>query len=50
MKKSLIVLMRMMKFIFDKDDDVDELDMKFLKPKVGTGNILEDTPSHLPDI
>ena len=23
--------------------------MKFLKPKCGSGNILEDTPKHLPD-
>ena len=24
--------------------------MRFLKPKVGTGAILEDTPDHLPNI
>jgi len=29
---------------------VDCLEMKFLYPKVGSENMLEDTPEHLPDI
>ena len=49
-RPTLLVGKVLKRFLFDKDGNVDELEMKFLKPKVGLGNILEDTPSHLPDI
>ena len=32
----------------DDDGPVDKITMRCLKPKVGSGTILEDTPDHLP--
>ena len=49
-RPTLLVGKVLKRFLFDKDGDVDELEMKFLQPKVASGNISEDTPSHLPDI
>ena len=36
------------RFIEDKNGPVDNIIMTCLKPKVGSGNLLEDTPKHLP--
>ena len=36
------------RFLKDENRTVDKLLMTFLKPKVGPGNILEETPKHLP--
>ena len=36
------------RFLFDEDGPVDKLIMRSLKPKIGSGTILEDTPAHLP--
>jgi len=38
------------RFLADKDGPVDCVEMRFLKPKFGSGDVLEDTPVHLPDI
>ena len=46
----LLICKILKRFLVKKDGDVDALEMKFLKPKVGLGNVLEDTPLHLPDI
>ena len=35
-------------FLEDKNGPVDNIIMTCLKPKVGSGNLLEDTPKHLP--
>ena len=37
-------------FQFDKDGIVEQLKIKFLKPKTGSGAKLEDTPAHMPDM
>ena len=50
-RRSVLLIGKILKrFLVEKDGDVDALEMKFLKPKVGLGNLLEDTPLHLPDI
>ena len=36
------------RFLVDQNGPVDSFIMRCLKPKVGSGNILEETPSHLP--
>ena len=38
----------MNRFLVDEDGYIDTLCMRCLKPKVGSGTILEDTPTHLP--
>ena len=38
------------RFLEDKDGEVDGIEMRCLKPKVGLGTVMEDTPDHLPDI
>ena len=49
-KRSMLLIGKILKrFLVEKDGDVDCFEIKFLKPKVGSGNILEDTPKHLPD-
>jgi len=40
----------MKRFLTDKDGPVDFLEVRCLKPKVGSGTLLDDTPAHLPDI
>ena len=36
------------RFLEDKNGPVENIIMTSLKPKVGSGNLLEDTPKHLP--
>ena len=38
------------RFLFDENGGVESLEIRYLKPKMGHGTILEVTPSHLPDI
>ena len=38
------------RFLVDEDGPVEKLRMRWLKPKVGSGTELEDTPADLPDI
>lgn len=38
------------RFLKDENGDVDAIEMRCLKPKVGLSTIMEDTPDHLPDI
>ena len=38
----------MNRYLVNEDGDIDTLCMRFLKPKVGSGTIFEDTPTHLP--
>ena len=38
------------RFLDDKNGPVDGLEVRCLKPKVGSGTIVEDTQAHLPDI
>ena len=49
-RPTLIIGKVLKRFLVEKDGAVECLEMKFLKPKVGSGNVLEDTPAHLPDI
>ena len=37
------------RFLYDEDGPVESLLMSCLKPKVGSGNILDEPPKHLPD-
>ncbi len=46
--ETLFVAKASRRFLKDKDGPVDSILMKCLKPKIGSGNILEDTPKHLP--
>ena len=48
--RSLLIGKVLHQFLVDKDGIVEQLDMKFLKPKTGGSTKLEDTPAHLPDI
>lgn len=38
------------RFLADENGLVEKLEVRCLKPKVGSGTILEDTPAHLPDV
>ena len=38
------------RFLLEKNGDVDCVQVCCLKPKVGSGTLLEDTPTHLPDV
>ena len=38
------------RFLLEENGDVDCLEVHCLKPKVGSGTLLEDTPTHLPDV
>ena len=38
------------RFLLEEDGKVESIEMRCLKPKVGSGTVLEDTPHHLPDI
>ena len=40
----------MKRFLVDENGPVESLQIRCLKPKVGSGTLLEDTPKHLPDI
>ena len=48
--KSLFIGKVLHQFLVDKVGIVEQLEMKFLKPKTGSGTKLEGTPAHLPDI
>ena len=48
--KRLYVGRLLKRFLKDEDGDVDSIQLHCLKPKVGSGTVLEDTPDHLPDI
>ena len=37
-------------FLLEEDGKVESVEMHCLKPKVGRGTVLEDTPDHLPDV
>ena len=36
--------------LLEEDGKVESIEMCCLKPKVGNGTVLEDTPDHLPDL
>ena len=36
-------------FLVDADCPVDALEMRSLMPNYGSGNVIEETPEHLPD-
>ena len=40
----------MRQFLFEEDGKIESFEMHSLKPKVGRGKDLEDTPDHLPDV
>ena len=40
----------MKQFLDNENGNVYAIEMGCLKPKVGLGTIMEDTPDHLPDI
>ena len=46
----LFVSKIMKHFMVDENSTVDCLNVLCLKPKVGSGTLLDDTPSHLPNI
>ena len=48
-KKILFIVKLLNMFLHDKDGPVQSLRTKCLKPKCGSGNVLKDTPKHLPD-
>ena len=49
-KPSLFVGKICRRFLIEEDGDVDKVEIRCLKPKIGQGTTLEDTPEHLPDI
>ena len=46
----LFVAKVLRRFLHDENSQTQSLEIKCLKPKVGSGTTLEDTPDHLPDI
>ena len=38
------------RFLLDEEGPVDSLEIRCMKPKVGSGTVLEDTPAHCPDL
>ena len=46
----LLIAKLLHRFLVDKDGNVDRIVMNCLKPKVGSGNVLDEAPKHLPDI
>ena len=48
--KKLCIGRLLKRFLHDKDGDVHTIELSCLKPKVGLGTIMEETPDHLPDI
>ena len=49
-KQKLYVAKVRRRFLFDKDGPTESVELECLKPNVGSGNILESAPPHLPDI
>ena len=49
-RKILYIGKVVQRFLFDDAGPVDTISIRCLKPKVGSGTVLEDTPEHLPDI
>jgi len=49
-KGQLLIAKLQRRFLFDEGGEIESLEMRCLKPKVGYGNILDDTPDNLPDI
>uniref|UniRef100_A0A7M5XKL4 Uncharacterized protein n=1 Tax=Clytia hemisphaerica TaxID=252671 RepID=A0A7M5XKL4_9CNID len=49
-KTSLFVGKICKRFLTEEDGDVDKVEIRCLKAKIGQGTTLEDTPQHLPDI
>ena len=48
-KKILFIVKLLDRLLHDKDGPVQSFRTKCLKPKCGSGNVLKDTPKHLPD-
>ena len=48
-RKMLYVAKLIHQFIVDDGGPIDILQMRYLMPKNGSGNVLDDTPLHLPD-
>ena len=48
--KALYIAKVLHRFLEDEGGEVDKFQMQFLKPKLGSGTVLEDTPAHLPDV
>ena len=48
-KKILFITKLLNRFLHDKAGPVQSFQMKCFKPKCGSGNILKNTPQHLPD-
>ena len=38
------------RFLHDEEGPVDSVEIRCMKPKIGSGTILEDTPAHCPDV
>ena len=51
-KRSLLLLVGkvLKRFLEDENGPVDSLEIRCLKPKIGSGTIVENTPESLPDI
>ena len=45
----LLIAKVLKRFLEDEDGPIESFEMKCLKPKVGSGIVLDDTPNHLPD-
>ena len=48
-RKTLYIAKIMHRYLMDPAGPVESLEMGFLIPKYGSGNITDDTPQHLPD-
>ena len=48
-EKTLYIAKIMHRYLMDPAGPIESLEMGFLIPKFGSGNITDDTPQHLPD-
>ena len=48
-EENIIIAKIMPRYLMDPAGQVESLEMGFLIPKYGSGNITDDTPQHLPD-